>query len=272
MRANVAWDVRRWDEIASTNSLAADMAREGAPEGLVVVADHQTAGRGRLGRTWQAPPGSSLLVSILLRPGARVAPARAHLLTAAVGLAAVDACREVAGVATGLKWPNDVIGWRGPKPASGSAGSGSAKVGSAGSGSAKVGGILAESTLGGEALNAVVVGLGLNVNWPDQLPADLQGQATALNHLAGVAVDREALLVALLASLDAWYARLPEIVAAYRQRCVTLGQTVSVDLGDEVLTGRAEDLSDEGFLGVRASDGDLRWIAVGDVTHVRPAE
>src|SRR5688572_31954297 len=89
------WDVRRHADIGSTNREAADLARAGAPEGVVVVADHQTAGRGRLDRTWEAPPGSSLLLTVLLRP--RLDAARLHLVTMAVALAAADACAEVAG-------------------------------------------------------------------------------------------------------------------------------------------------------------------------------
>src|SRR5213078_4741069 len=101
------WDVRRHAELDSTNRLAADLARAGAPEGVVVVADHQTAGRGRLGRTWVAPPGSSVLMSVVLRP--TVAPERRHVVTLALALAARDACVEVTGVMPDLKWPNDLL-------------------------------------------------------------------------------------------------------------------------------------------------------------------
>src|SRR4051812_27340870 len=108
----------------------------GAPEGLAAVADHQTAGRGRLGRAWVAPPGASLLLSVLFRPD--LAPERLHLTTAAVALAAAEACEAVAGVLPVLKWPNDLL-----------------------VGDRKLAGVLAESRL-----PAVVVGIGLNVNWP----------------------------------------------------------------------------------------------------------
>ena len=101
------WDVRRHADLDSTNRQAADLARAGAPEGVVVVADHQTAGRGRLGRVWDAPPGSSLLMTVLLRPA--LDAARLHLVTMAVALAAADACAEVAGFVPELKWPNDLV-------------------------------------------------------------------------------------------------------------------------------------------------------------------
>src|ERR1700731_1016213 len=105
--ANVAWDVHWRSWVASTNAVAMEMARAGAPEGLVVVADHQTAGRGRLGRSWESPPGASLLASILLRPV--LPPARLALCAGAVALAAADACAALTGVEPRLKWPNDLV-------------------------------------------------------------------------------------------------------------------------------------------------------------------
>ncbi len=160
-------DVRWFDRIDSTNRYLLDRAAEGAPEGLVAVADEQTAGRGRLGRTWVAPPGSALLVSALLRP--RLAVDRTHLVTLAAGLAALDAVRALTGVQAGLKWPNDVV-----------------------VDDRKLAGILAEA----DGVGAVVVGMGCNVR-PDVLPADLASIATA------VSLDRGELLVAWLRAYDA---------------------------------------------------------------------
>src|SRR5690349_15935960 len=123
----------RWvDETGSTNHDLLAAARAGEPEGLVLVADHQSAGRGRLGRVWEAPPGASLLMSILLRPVLGLADA--HAVTAAVGLAAAYACEAVAGFRPGLKWPNDLV--VGPR---------------------KLAGILAETNLQGDRLDALVV-------------------------------------------------------------------------------------------------------------------
>jgi BirA family biotin operon repressor/biotin-[acetyl-CoA-carboxylase] ligase len=128
-------DVRELSEVDSTNRYLLDLARQGAPAGVVVVADHQTAGRGRRGRTWEAAPGGALLVSLLLRPEARVAPVdRRWLVTAAVALAAADACRPRRVT---IKWPNDLL-----------------------LGDRKVAGILAQADAG-----AVVVGIGINVSW-----------------------------------------------------------------------------------------------------------
>src|SRR5688572_10264611 len=186
-RAAEPWDVRRLAETDSTNRVVLDLARAGEPEGVVVVADHQTAGRGRLGRVWQAPPGASLLVTVLLRP--TIAVADAHLVTIAAALAAADACEEVAGVRPALKWPNDLIVERDGE-------------------TRKVAGLLAESVVTGGRIEAVALGMGLNVQWPTALPDELADIATALNHEAGVDVARDDVLAAWLACLSDRYNRL----------------------------------------------------------------
>src|SRR4051794_41904164 len=153
-----------------------ELAGAGAPEGVVAVADHQTAGRGRLGRTWVAPPGASLLLSVLLRPG--LTTERLHLATAVVALAAAAAVDDVAGFRPGLKWPNDLV-----------------------VDDRKLAGVLAEADLSDAAAPAVVVGIGINLNWPDELPPEIATIAVAANHVAGRPVDRDAVLDALLAHL-----------------------------------------------------------------------
>jgi BirA family biotin operon repressor/biotin-[acetyl-CoA-carboxylase] ligase len=237
------WDVRRHADLDSTNRLAADLARAGAPEGVVVVADHQTAGRGRLGRTWEAPPGSSLLMTVLLRPA--LDPARLHLVTMAVALAAADACAEVAGFAPELKWPNDLVVQ-----------------------DRKLAGILAEAGFEGNAPQWVVVGIGLNVNWPEELPAELSGIAVAANHVAGRDVDSERLLAQLLEGLATRYSSLDSIAEDYRRRCATIGRDVQVELPGETVRGRAVDVDAAGHLVVDTGRG-MRVVAVGDVVHLR---
>ena len=237
------WDVRRHADLDSTNRQAADLARAGAPEGVVVVADHQTAGRGRLGRTWEAPPGSSLLMTVLLRPA--LDAARLHLVTMAVALAAADACVEVAGFAPGLKWPNDLV-----------------------VGDRKLAGILAEAGFEASVPQWVVVGIGLNVNWPEALRAELSGIAVAANHVAGRNVDRELLLAQLLERLAGHYSSLDSVAADYRRRCATIGREVRVELPGEMLRGRAIDVDDAGRLLVDTG-ADVRVLTVGDVVHVR---
>ncbi|CAN5620401.1 biotin--[acetyl-CoA-carboxylase] ligase [soil metagenome] len=248
-------DVRWAATTGSTNADAMDLARAGAPEGVVLVADHQVAGRGRRGRTWTAPPRASLLVTVLLRPPAAVADAT----TMAVAVAAAEAVEQVAGFAPGLKWPNDLV-FDGRKLA----------------------GILAEAewpTGGDTGDRAVVaVGMGLNVNWPAELPDELRDTLVAVNHVTGAPVDRVALLVAFLRCLDLRYAALLDgdgdretVVAAWRARSATLGRRVRVDLGAHDVVGTAVDVTPDGHLVVDTDDGERRTLAVGDVVHLRNA-
>jgi len=261
-------DVRWVAETGSTNADAMALARGGEPEGVVVVADHQTAGRGRAGRTWSAPSGASLLASVLLRPPA----AAAEACSTALALAAAEAVEEVGGFAPRLKWPNDLV-W----PGDGSADD------------RKLAGVLAEADwpVGSSASTGprrpppeervvVVAGIGINVRWPAELPEDLVDVAVACNHVTGHDVDREDLLIALLQHLGPWYDRLladdrPALVAAWRQRSATLGRRVRVELGTEDVVGTAVDLTEEGHLVVDTLEGERRTFAVGDVVHLRPA-
>lgn len=252
----------RWVE--STGSTNADLlaeAAEGAPDGRVLVAEHQTAGRGRLGRTWEAPAGASLLFSVLIRPDLPVE--RLPMVPLAVAVAASDACDTVAGVRPLLKWPNDLL------------------LETPGGGR-KLAGILSEASFKGGQAVAVVVGMGINVNWPTELPAELASIATSLNHhlrgdRAGTEVDREALLVSLLTGFAAALDCLsdpdgPEaLLMRYRHLSATLGQKVRVDLGSSAITGFAADLTPEGHLLVEMA-GELVPISAGDVVHLRPTD
>ena len=225
-------DVTWVAEVGSTNDEVAVRARAGAPEGVVVVADRQAAGRGRRGRTWDAPAGSSLLVSVWLRPPAP------NLAVVSAGLAAVDACRSRTGVVPSLKWPNDLVV----------------------EGRGKLAGILADAVGDG-----VVVGLGLNVDWGE---APMPPGATSLTEVTGTAVDRSRLLVAYLVALEARCRQSPgDLMTAYRAACSTIGRQVRVELpGGELFEGRADGVDDDGRLVV-----DGRPVAAGDVVHVRSA-
>ncbi len=244
------FDAVRWfDELDSTNRYVLGQAEAGAPEGLVAVADHQTAGRGRLDRRWVAPPGTSLLVSVLLRPGEPTE--HWHLVTVAAALAVADALEELAGIRAGLKWPNDLVVE-----------------------DRKIAGVLAESSLGGPGGTALVVGMGCNVDWPD-MPEELRDLATACNLVSDRAVDREDLLVAFLHSLESMYAGLGDAATRERLRhrerqcSATLGRRVRVEQPDGVAVGTDVDLTAQGALVVDTADG-RQTFAVADVVHLRP--
>lgn len=260
-------DVRWVAETGSTNADAMALARAGEPEGIVVVADHQSAGRGRAGRTWEAPPGASLLMSVLLRPPAGVM----DLSTMAMAVAAAEALESIGGFAPQLKWPNDLV-W----PGDGS------------SDDRKLAGVLAEADWpAGSTTDAgfrhpnpdervvVVVGIGINVSWPSEVPGDLAEIAVACNHITPTPIDREDLLVAVLRRLDVHCTLLfggdrAPLLAAWRTRSATLGRRVRVDLGTHEVEGIAADITPEGHLVVETSDGP-REIVAGDVVHLRPS-
>ncbi len=250
-------DVRWVAETGSTNRDLLAVAASGAAEGHVLVADHQTAGRGRLDRTWIAPPGASLLVSVLLRPV--LPPEELFLLTLACGLAAGDAVAEVAGVQPGLKWPNDVVVVGGPLS------------------DRKIGGILAESHVAEGRVDAVVVGMGLNLNWPAELPADIASTATAVNHVTGQPVDREQVLVEWLHRYEAYLVtiehpdRRDEFMNVVRARSATIGREVRVEGAHETFEGLAVGIDEQGRLVVDRG-GVTTTVAVGDVVHARLAD
>ncbi|MCA1694817.1 MAG: biotin--[acetyl-CoA-carboxylase] ligase, partial [Actinobacteria bacterium] len=216
----------------------------------------QTGGRGRRGRSWEAPPASSLLVSVVLCPSVAPAPspsgplsgAPAHLVTVASALAAAEACADVAGFAPGLKWPNDLV-----------------------VGERKLGGVLAEIPLPGLA----VVGLGLNVRWPGPMPAHLQPIVVTAESVAGSPLDTRELLDAYLVRLEtrcgdpADAAAVVAMMRDYRRRCVTLGRDVRIELpGARFWTGAATEVHDDGSLQVTGDAGSRR-ITAGDVVHLR---
>jgi BirA family transcriptional regulator, biotin operon repressor / biotin---[acetyl-CoA-carboxylase] ligase len=228
----------------STNRWLMDRARTGAPAGLVAVADHQHAGRGRRGRAWEAAPGSSLLVSVLLRP--QIEPELLHVVTMRVALAIADALEAVAELHVQLKWPNDVV--VGPR---------------------KLAGLLAEADIAGGSVLALVVGVGCNLA-QTEFPDELAATATSVALETGVAPERDALLDGVLERLDARLdAPLDVIRADYRTRLSTIGRDVRVELEDGVITGRATDVDRDGRLLVEQDDGLVAAVSVGDVVHLR---
>ena len=244
----------------STNADVSQAAQRGEPEGLIVVAEEQTAGRGRRDRQWTSPPRAGLYLSVLLRPGEphdgfgwRGAPLPAYgWLPLLAGVALVEAVQQITQLDASLKWPNDLL-----------------------IGDAKGAGILAE-VVG----DAVVLGIGLNVSTRlDELPVNPSGlRATSLALAGAKHTDRDPLLRALLRGMARWYAGWREtggdaelcgLLAAYRRACSTIDRDVRVQLpsGDELL-GRATTVDGSGQLVVRTDDGEQR-VSAGDVLHVR---
>ena len=243
-------------ETGSTNTDLTTAARGGAADRTVLVAEHQSAGRGRATRTWQSPPRAGLSLSVLLRP-AGVASNRLGWLPLVAGVALADAVRAVAEVDAVLKWPNDLL--VGPRRR-------------------KCAGILAE-VVGGDAGPAVVVGIGLNVTvTEEELPSDAGATSLAIEDAA--CIDRDTLLRAVLRELSTverrWRAHGGDPQAsglreAYRSRSGTLGQRVRIELpGGAALAGEAVDVDADGRLVVRADDGTEHAVSAGDVVHVRP--
>ncbi|HEX4253337.1 MAG TPA: biotin--[acetyl-CoA-carboxylase] ligase [Pseudonocardia sp.] len=259
-----AGPVARLDVVARTGSTNADLlaaARAGAPDRSVLTAELQEAGRGRLDRRWQSPPGDGLTVSVLLRPTG-VPPARLGWLPLLAGLALLRTVTEHTALAAALKWPNDLLlGPPGGTPV------------------AKCAGLLAEADTSG-AQPAVVIGIGLNVR---NRRAELPEGASSL-HAEGAEVTeirRNELLADLLRRLledeAAWRAAGgdPEAVglrAAYRAGCATLGRPVRIEQpGGRALLATAVDIDDDGRLVVRDEAGTTRAVAAGDVVHLRSA-
>ncbi|MFF8915344.1 biotin--[acetyl-CoA-carboxylase] ligase [Streptomyces sp. NPDC015032] len=238
----------------STNSDLARRAAEGLAEGAVLIAEEQTAGRGRLDRTWTAPARSGLFFSAFLTPG-DVPVGRWGWLPLLAGVATATGLARAAGVDTALKWPNDLL------------------VTVAGE-ERKTGGILAE-----RAGNGVVVGIGLNVSLrAEELPAPTAGSLA----LAGaVSTDRETLLRGVLRSLEHWYgqwraadgdAAASGLQEAYTAGCATLGRTVRAQLpGDRTLTGEAVAIDGDGRLILSTDDGLQEPVSAGDIVHLRGA-
>lgn len=255
-------------EVDSTNTALLAAADDGAPHGSVVVAESQTAGKGRLGRTWVAPPRSGLFLSILLRP--EVSAARWGWLPLLAGVAAQAAIAKVAELDVSLKWPNDLILAEPSDGASGAVPDSGYGVGR------KLGGILAEQ--GGTASQpCVVIGIGINVTLrADELPAP---HATSLLLAGAKVTDRDTLLRALLRSFGSWYADWADsdgdaersgLAAAYQAACATLDRQVRAELpGGSTVLGQATGLDSEGRLLIRTADGASTPIGAGDVVHLR---
>lgn len=228
--------VRYYAQVGSTNDIALGWLREGADTGAVVIADEQVQGRGRLGRAWQAPPGTSVMLSVVLRPTPE-GLAQLTMLGALVVCEMIESFDASADV--GLKWPNDVqIGGK------------------------KVCGVLPEAAWQSDKLQGAVLGMGVNVR-VDFSGSSLADKATSMEPALGISLDRLAVLKALLAQVDHWSALLGSdaLFDAWRARLRTLGTQVQVN----DVRGTAESVDDSGALMVRQEDGSLTRVVAGDI-------
>lgn len=243
----VGRDIRVFHETTSTNDVAEKLAHDGVKEGVVVFAEAQTKGRGRLGRKWLSLAGRGLWFSVLLRPALR--PQSATQLTVAAATALTRAIHKQTGLIAAIKWPNDILINGG-----------------------KVAGILTELSAELDHVKYMILGIGIDVNFmPSHFPADLRRLATSLQIQSGREVDRAALAAVVLAELDADYRRVcagkfAALADEWESQCTTLGKNVRILIGDRAIEGRAESLDDDGALLVRTQHGRLERIIGGDVT------
>ncbi|MDQ3981627.1 MAG: biotin--[acetyl-CoA-carboxylase] ligase, partial [Actinomycetota bacterium] len=250
LRGSFGGELRVFDAIGSTNDDALEWAAAGAPEGAVVTADQQIQGRGRWNRSWLSPSGRSLSLSVVLRPQDAE---QAALVTTLLGVAVAEAIEASAGVACGIKWPNDVV-----------------------VGGRKVAGILVETRSSGEGLGAVVAGVGVNVSWgPEEMPPEVRDSATSLVAAGAGPLPRAALIAELLDSIERWYRRAATsegraaVIEAAAARSVILGHPVLLRRSDgTLLEANAVALLEDGSLQVDAG-GSLVAVTAGEVERIR---
>jgi BirA family biotin operon repressor/biotin-[acetyl-CoA-carboxylase] ligase len=238
-------DIQVFEQTTSTNDVAEKLARDGVREGVVVFAESQTKGRGRLGRAWMSPARKGLWFSVLLRPNLR--PQETTQLTVISATALRRALKTVTGLSAEIKWPNDLL-----------------------LGGKKTAGILTEMSAELDRVRHAILGLGVDVN-QDAFPTELRAVATSLKIAAGREISRAELAVEILRELDRDYARIcagkfAEVADEWEAACVTIGRNVTVHVGDRNFQGRAESLDEDGALLIRTEHGHLERVTGGDVT------
>jgi BirA family biotin operon repressor/biotin-[acetyl-CoA-carboxylase] ligase len=242
----VGRDIRVFQETSSTNDVLEKFARDGVKEGVVVLAESQTKGRGRLGRKWFSQSAKGLWFSVLLRPDLR--PVAATQLTAATAVALAEAIRQKTSLQPDIKWPNDLL-----------------------LGGRKIAGILTELSAELDHIKHLILGIGLNVNQDSgDFPPDIRRTATSLRLASNTVWDRADIAVAIFVELDRIYDRIKKqqfgaIAEEYERQCLTLGHRVIIQIGNRTVQGRAESLDADGALLVRTQHGRLERILGGDV-------
>ena len=243
-RNNVHW----FDTIDSTNTHAKALAAAGAPHGTVLIADSQSAGRGRLGRVFQSPPDSGIYMSVILRP--HCPPSSLMHLTCAVAVAMCDAVEETLGFRPGIKWINDLI-----------------------AGNRKLAGILTELSIDPKTalVDYTVIGIGINCNQSaEDFSLELQNIACSARMVCGKPIDRNRLAAGMIQALEKMDRTLLSeqntMIARYRKDCVTIGSEVAVIRGDDCQYGKALDVANDGSLLVAFADGHTAAVNSGEVS------
>jgi BirA family biotin operon repressor/biotin-[acetyl-CoA-carboxylase] ligase len=232
--------------IGSTNTMAAGLAAKGQREGTVIIADSQTEGRGRRGRTWVSPAGKNLYLSIIVRPG--MPPKDASILTFMSAVACATAIQRLSTVPVSIKWPNDLM--------------------VAGK---KIGGILTEMKADADSIDYAVIGIGINLNLASSdMPENIRDTATSVMLQTGLPQSRTEFALEIIQSMDYWYAILLEsgkrrIIESWQRLSSTTGRSVTVTTGEVKLTGLAEGIDTEGLLILRLGDNSVMKISSGDV-------
>lgn len=240
--------IQLFDEVGSTNTLAKQLGVQGAPSGTILIADRQTGGRGRLGRSFLSPGDMGIYFSLILRIPCK--PQELMHLTCAVGNAMCDAVEAAYGFRPGIKWINDLV-----------------------VNGKKLGGILAELALNPKTglVDYAVIGIGINCRQVEEnFDESIRSIACSARMVTGEDVDRNLLAAEMIRALEAMSHRLlthrEEILTQYRRRCITLGQYVSILRGDSVFHGTALDIDEEGGLVVRLDDGEIQTVNSGEVS------
>lgn len=237
-----------FEEVGSTNDVAAEIARNGAPHGTVVTAECQTKGRGRLERIWVSPPGENLYISFILRPD--ISAERLPFITFVCSIALFETLSEL-GVEASIKWPNDLI-----------------------VGDKKAAGILAEMELDGDEVSTVILGVGVNINMTrkelDEFLGDISNSSTSVSESVGRKVDRALFTASLIDNLEKWYLRFmnkgPEHISMeWTKRSMMVGRRVSITTPEDSFEGVAKGIDGDGHLMVERADGATERIIAGDV-------
>lgn len=239
-----------YENVGSTNTIAAGLAEKGEAEGTVVIADSQYKGRGRFGRLWVSPPNVGIYMSIILRP--KIEPKDVTFITMMAAVACTAALKKLTGLNVELKWPNDLI-----------------------VSDKKMGGILTEMKITPGMIVYAITGIGINVNTDlDAFPEDIREVTTSVKIEKGVPYSRTEIIAEALNEIDYWYKMLETekrkiLFSEWQHLISTIGRKVVVSVGSEILTGFAESVSEEGMLMLRLPSGTLRRVSAGDLTLLR---